>query len=125
MEIKNFIKTFIIYTLVGILCTSCPLQKRLYNKGYYLSKNHSLKKTEEKTNTDTIPSLVSNIKPVKVKEVPVTLSAEIPSKTEETKHSSFIIHHSKLKIDACDTLFLRNGAKILVKVTEVYANQIA
>src|ERR1039457_5214259 len=93
LKSKN-VKWLLIICLLVV--SSCLWQKRVYNKGYYVSKNHALKKPEDKTNTDTMPSLVGSITPVKIKEVPVTLSAEIPTKKEEIKSSTFLILNSKL-----------------------------
>ncbi len=115
-------------TLVGLACllifSSCSLQKRLYIKGFYVSKSHSLKKHEQKTGTDTLPFALNSIKQIKTKTVPSILSAEILNKKGEIKNTSSFIPKFKLVVDGCDTLFLRNGAQILVKVTEVYPEQI-
>ncbi|MHB8259383.1 MAG: hypothetical protein ACYDCN_02405 [Bacteroidia bacterium] len=125
MAINNYklksrnVKLLLIVCLLVV--SSCLWQKRVYNKGYYVSKNHSLKKTEEKTNADTTPSFIGSIKPAKVKEVPVTLSAEI-SNHQIVKSSNHQI--AKLLIDACDTLFLRNGAQILVKIIDVNSEKV-
>ncbi len=112
-------KFFILICVV--LLSSCSLQKRLYNKGFYTSKTHSSNKTEQKPDTYTLPSVLSSIKSVKAKGVPITLSVEASHKVIE-------IGHTKIKptpfTDACDTLVLRNGTVMLAKILEITPEQI-
>jgi hypothetical protein len=119
----NLRKLFFFITAFTFFFSSCTLQKRLYNKGFYVDTHHySLNKHHEKAYTDTLPSLLTTIiKPLKAKVVPATISADIQNKTIENKYSKF--NTIKL-IDACDTLFLKNGAKILCKVTEINTSKI-
>jgi hypothetical protein len=87
------------------------LQKRLYNKGFYVSKTHSLKKNDADTS-----SLLSIIKPGKEKKVATPLFANSKPNTAHIKEISFL--------NDCDTIVLRNGAQILVKITEVNPERI-
>jgi hypothetical protein len=99
--------------ILALLVSSCSLQKRLYNKGYYASKTHSLKKND----TDT-SSLLSNIKPVKEKKIVAPLLANV-----NTNNSTFNTKHSIFLTD-CDTIVLRSGAKILANITEISPDEI-
>jgi len=104
-----------------VLVSSCSLQKRLYNKGFYVSKTHFVKKSEQKSDTTTLPAVLSSIKSSKVKETPTVLSAEASNKVIEIGRTKT---KPTLFTDGCDTLFLRNGTQILVKVSEINPEQI-
>lgn len=112
-------KYFIV--VIVLFFSSCSWQKRLYNKGFYVAKNHVSKKPERKSNSDTLHALLSCIKQIKSKEIPAALLAE-------TSNSVIEIQHPKTKptllTDGCDTLFLRNGARVLAKVREVNSGQV-
>ncbi len=95
-----------------IILSSCSLQKRLYNKGFYASKTHSLKRNDVDTS-----SLLSNIKPGKEKLKQADLVAS------NAKKSTFNTQHSTFLAD-CDTIVLTDGTKIFVKITEVHSNKI-
>ncbi|MHB8260494.1 MAG: hypothetical protein ACYDCN_03520 [Bacteroidia bacterium] len=120
MKVDKY-KFYSLVILCVVIFSSCSLQKRLYNNGYYISKKAYSKKSKEKTNTDTIPSLIGSIKPIKGKEVPKTLSADASNQIIEIKQAQT---KPSILTDACDTLFLKNGAKILGKVSEVYPNEV-
>jgi hypothetical protein len=118
MDIKYF-------KLIGLVSlfflSSCSLQKRLYNKGFYVSKTHSLKKNEQKTNTDTSATLLSIMKPTDVKEQ--NKKPTIVAVNNNNLSVGFLLPNTKLIAD-CDTLVLTNGTKILIKVHEVTPEQI-
>ncbi len=111
--------------LLGLVCllilASCSLQKRIYNKGFYISKHHAIKKTEQKPNTDTLPAVLNCVKQIKAKAVPVTLSAEVSNKVIEIEH---VRTKPTPLTDGCDTLVLRNGTVMLAKILEITPEQI-
>lgn len=107
--------------LCVLLLSSCSMQKRLYNKGFYASKTHTPKKKEIKEDADTLPFVLTNVKSIKTKEVAATLYAEVSPKIIEIKHTKT---KPALFAEGCDTLFFRNGAKILAKVNEINPEQI-
>ena len=115
----NYVKT------IGFLCllilSSCSLQKRLYNKGFYVSKHHSNIQTEAKPDAAISPfeGGLRGMLTTKEKEATTLLLTN-----STTNNSTFSILYSKLYTDGCDTIFLRNGVQLLVKVTEVNPEQI-
>lgn len=44
---KKFINSIIVIAMVGLLFNSCTVEKRLYNRGYYVAWKHSYKGGEE------------------------------------------------------------------------------
>ncbi len=121
MEIKTFLKALIIYSLLLIALSSCSLQKRLYNKGFYISKHHAPKKTEQKADKDTSTTLLNALKSADIKEQ--NKNSTVVAVNDNKPNAAFLLPNTKLIAD-CDTLMLRNGTKILVKVSEVNPNQI-
>ncbi|MEO8759383.1 MAG: hypothetical protein ABI388_00540 [Bacteroidia bacterium] len=105
---KSFL--FIFCSLLLIL-SACSTQKRLYTKGFYSHRNQTTKKTEA-AKADTLPSLALN-KP-KIKNKTANLVA--------TK-SDFIITDFK-PIEGCDTIILKNGAKILAAIHEINLTKV-
>jgi hypothetical protein len=98
--------------ILAMLVSSCSLQKRVYNKGFYASKTHTLKKAE----VDTSLSLLSNIKPIKEKKATTPLLVN-------SKANPVLVKEIYLLND-CDTIMLRSGAKILANITEISPDEI-
>ena len=112
----NLCKLAFFIFLNAFLFSSCHLQKRLYTKGFYAGKNHSLKTPGKQTTTDTLSSIVSTIHPIETKETSLTLSAELhqlAGKNKPARLKTIILG------DACDTIVLKNGARLLGKVEEI------
>jgi hypothetical protein len=118
------IKKYVVFLLLIVLSISCSIQKRLYNKGFYLGKNQSLKKVEQKTEADSETIILTTIKQIKAKTVSDNYSASILNKKSNLKIISTFSRKPESFINSCDTLFLRNGAKILANVKEVNSSQI-
>ena len=93
-----------------LIFSSCSLQKRLYNKGFYTSKHQSAKKiTNDK---DTLPSVAVN------------------NTKAKSKNENLVVANAKLipippvLITGCDTIVLQSGARIVANINEINQSQI-
>ena len=132
MERNNCLKLVLFLIFIScILITSCSVEKRVHQPGFYISKNHS--------KSDNIISNSSDNNATKTKQQNQQLSATIDnvldsetSKSknqishndlkQENKHKKVVVQHiskTKLKSDSsqCDLIIFNNGEEILVKVT--------
>lgn len=98
-----------------VFLSSCSLQKRIYSKGFYASRNTSLKEKKQDKYIDT-SFFVTKINPVKQKKNTVLL-------TSGTKTIPTLIKEFSL-FTGCDTIVLRSGAKMLANVTEIGINEV-
>jgi hypothetical protein len=104
--------------VILILCfSSCSLQKRLYTKGFYASKQASAKKLV-KADTTTSSSTLS-LPIVKEKNKNSTLLTA----NYTLKNANFLPPLPKLT-GGCDTIILRSGAKIIATISEFNPTQI-
>jgi len=103
---KYFFPLFLIFVF-----TSCSIQKRLYNKGFYVSNSQTLKKPSIKDTTKLV-SLLNTIKQSR-KETNASLLA-MAVKTIEIANKK-----QNLLTDPCDTIVMKTGERILGKVTKV------
>jgi hypothetical protein len=108
---KYFLPLFLLFVL-----TSCSVQKRLYNKGLYTSKNQTIKKQETQHTTKQV-SLLSTIKQIK-KETNTPLLATT------VKVIEIINKKQTLLIDPCDTIVMKTGERLLGKVTKVTEDKV-
>jgi len=95
--------------IIGIIFSSCSMQKRVYSKGFYTHKITALKKKE---------IITDNLK-LKVED------SKLKSNTEEltASNSTSIILYFK-PTDACDTIILKNGAKLPVSIKDANSTDI-
>ena len=103
---KYFLPLFLLFVL-----SSCSVQKRLYNKGFYVSNSRTTNKTDIKDTTKQV-TLLHTIKQVK-KETNVPLLATA------VKAIEIINKKQTLLIDPCDTIVMKTGERVLGKVTKV------
>jgi len=105
------------YAILLFTLCSCTLQKRLYTKGFYTSKNQVTKRLS-KIDTATSLSIVP-----------------LPLVKEKKKHSTLFTTSSKIKntesliltpklMGGCDTIVLKSGAKILANISEINPTQV-
>ena len=117
-KLQNMRMKAIIAILLINVFSSCSLQKRLYTKGFYSGKNASAK---SQIKEDTLNLLTGNIKAIDTKEKkkkPVLLADK-----SANKNTSFLDITYKLT-GGCDTIVLRNGAKINANVSEISQTHI-
>ncbi|MBS1646569.1 MAG: hypothetical protein JST67_04450 [Bacteroidetes bacterium] len=107
MEI-NKIKKIIFVCLALMLLASCAYQKRLYNKGFYVSKSRGI---ENKKGSNDSLFLVK--KPI---EKTITASSK--------KGAYPFFNPYKNLFNGCDTIYLRSGGRVYAKVTEVNLSKI-
>jgi len=114
--VKIFFKKYsFIFVVFLLFLASCSMQKRVYTKGFYAHKNQSTKRYETIVKADTLPKLKIENLPLKHKNTQLTASI-----TESNE--SFILKH--ILIEGCDTIVLKNGAKVLAVITEVNLTKI-
>ena len=114
---KSLFKLFFLFIILLTLLSSCSVQKRLYTKGFYTSKNQITKRLS-KTDTTTSLSIISLplIKEKKKNSILLTVN----SKTQKTKS----LNLAPKLIGGCDTIVLKSGAKILANISEINPTQI-
>ncbi len=114
---------FILFCLVVV--SSCTIEKRHYQNGYYISLKKSVKKSNQNTEVKSIedfPNLnVSNISNNKSIKNEAIASNDIKNIALLYKKTSKII---KLPSDSCDILFLKNGKVIKIKTIEINESDI-
>lgn len=119
METKKFriknLELRIVLLFIAIACASCSLQKRHYTNGFYVGNKPLAKNNAKQVYTDTLPAVLSLLKPIKEKKNAPTLLANTKANPELIKH---------FLIDGCDTLILKDGTVILTSIKEVYPNEI-
>ena len=92
----------LVYTILILALSSCSLQKRLYNKGFYTNKPTSIKKSFSQPNNINADLIANN------------------SKTKNIK----LNFTQTLSTDTCDTIFTKKGEKISVKNIKIYAEEV-
>ncbi len=103
-------RTASIILLFGLLLSSCSLQKRKYLKGFYLDKASNIKHSRQ---------TLSSIETKNLKEFPLI------KKTNITEFSYFKeTNNPTSKETVCDTLYMSNGVKMIVKVSNVDKEKI-
>lgn len=95
--------------LIGLL-SSCNLQKRKYLKGYYFDKQNKVAHNEK---------AIESAKDV-IKHKQQIITASIPQTLETYSAKETKVQQEK----TCDTLLLKDGVKMLVRISDVNKNQI-
>ena len=120
-------KNLLLITLSCVIVfSSCSLQKRLYNKGFYVSNSQTNKKPAIHDTAKPI-SLLSTIKQIKKDNSTPLLLAQVvnPIKTKGINYNAVIpITKQKLVKDPCDTIVMKSGARLLGNVTEITSEKI-
>jgi hypothetical protein len=114
---------------VLILISSCSVQKRRYNKGFYVSRIHhkeAQRKTEEKTVKIVKPASVEKVETAP--QVIVTgdrpgLFAAVSDLYDLQKNIRKTIF-AKAGEDSCDVLLFKDGSEIRAKVLEISPNEV-
>src|SRR6185437_8846701 len=88
-----------IFAIIILICSSCSLQKRLYNNGFYVSKNQFNKKIVNQSSPDLVA---------------------YNSKTKQIK----LNFTQSLLTDTCDTIYTKKGEKVLVKKIKLYDKEV-
>ncbi len=110
--------------LVFIVFTSCSIQKRLYNKGFYTSKTQTTKRPDIKDTTKPI-SLLSTIKKIK-KDTSSLLLAKIPEAINaKTNYSTPILNKNETKFIVLKHLILERDSVLKQKSNEYLTNKLA
>ncbi len=95
--------------LIGLL-SSCNLQKRKYLKGYYFDKQDKITQHEKAIESKKV--VIEHKQQIITTSIPKTLKAYHSTETEIKK------------VKICDTLFLKDGVKMLARISDVNKNQI-
>src|SRR6185437_317220 len=103
----HLLRVTIAFLLVGVLM-SCGMQKRLYNKGFYISKRETVKQAR----VDTVAMVLHTIKQP-VKEKAKALLAQLGKINVPTPEMKKVV-----LADGCDTIFYKDGSAYLAKITE-------
>jgi hypothetical protein len=118
-------KILILFPL--ILLVACNVQKRKYQKGFYVDW-HNKTQQKEKTNsvslsTETKPVVAKEIHPETVTTEPLDLAASVSNGVQEFKFEK----NTWLKRspeDSCDVIVYKDGSEIKSKVQEITTNEI-
>ncbi len=122
-------KKIIILILPLFILFSCSVQKRKYQKGFYVSSSRA--KTQSKKNT-TEPVAVKKEK-TKEKYTPVVTEQETETKPQVEASADLSLKPLKLKEktifslqkdDPCDLITLKNGEEVSVKVLEITSIEV-
>jgi hypothetical protein len=101
------LRVTIAFLLVCVLM-SCGMQKRLYNKGFYISKRETVKQPK----VDTVALVLHTIKqPTKEKNKP--LLAQLGKTNAPTPEMKKVV-----LTNDCDTIFFKNGSAYIAKIVE-------
>jgi hypothetical protein len=129
----NF-KAIVFLILVTVVFYSCRIEKRLYNKGYYVTSNFHKKNkeivkskelstaTEIPDNSEVFASLNSSNE--------FSKTFEILKPSVETYNKDLLLSEKvrdlkrKINSDKCDVITMKNGVDKSVKVTEVSDTEI-
>lgn len=119
----------IFFILPFIFLLSCGVQKRKYQKGFYVSnqkhKNHTQKSTDanQKKGTETGPLVLKTSSPRSE-----FIENDIISASAENKIALFTPSFSKQKTSnpdsLCDKITFKNGDEAMVKVLEIAPNDV-
>jgi hypothetical protein len=117
-------KTLLILPLILLLVTNCGIQKRKYQKGYYVNWH--------KSNTQKDKKEVLAKKEVEKPEVVVITpndDTEISASVNDSKHPVVPIKKTKrtpliTKEDPCDELIFKDGTELKGKVIEITPTEI-
>lgn len=116
---KYFLVIFLLFVL-----SSCSIQKRLYNKGFYVSNSRTNKKVNIKDTAKAV-SLLHTIQQVKEETNTAPLLAiaseaiEVIHKKQINYSAPIIKREQTLLQDPCDTIVMKTGERVLGKVTKV------
>ncbi len=85
---KKFINSIIVVAVIGLLFNSCTVEKRLYNRGYYVSWKHSYKGGEEAKSE--IAEVNTNIEELQIAELNSSQSEESGMKKVDNNSEEII-----------------------------------
>ncbi len=103
----KYTNLFILLLFLLVILQSCSIEKRLYNKGFYI-ENNFLKK--EKINKEKVLLTTNEFVP---QETTVEEEIPLPQTIPQEKEAEKII---QLEEQECDTLYFKNGTKILCEI---------
>lgn len=120
--------TIIILLSLLLVLSSCSIQKRLYNKGFYASKSHTNKKPDIKDTTKSV-SLLNTIKEIK-KDNPSLLHAKVPEtinvKEKQIKYSNTsALNRKETKFIILKHLILEGDSVLKQKLNEYPTRKLA
>lgn len=109
-------KNIYLFTLLVLLLSACSLQKRQYNKGYYISWHKDTNKTQKMEPQSSVLATESNEIGVISASINDDLSFSQPHKTYTLPNDS----------DQCDVIILKNqnADELKVKITEITLDQV-
>lgn len=119
-------KYFLLFISTFLIC-SCSVQKRKYQKGYFVEWNHNKtsKKTpllsskdKEGTNQSAVSSTFTTLSPIN--QEALTESGKYSGLKHSKKRSKFFISAP----DTCDVILFKDGSEIRAKVEEVGIQEI-
>lgn len=111
------------------LFTSCSIEKRTFNKGYYVKwnienkkQNHAIKPIEkkEKLHEDLHIEYINPYTKVES----IELTSNIDSSVNIIKEVTLPLISQNTKDEKCDNIILKNGEEIKVKVIEIGISEI-
>lgn len=114
---KNLKINFVLL-LCTILLASCSLEKRVYNKGYHVSKQQSVKAENvniPKENNRKSASINTSEK----KQEEFTAAAETEYTASASNNKSVINKWLKSILNECDVIFFKDGTEVKAKVIEI------
>lgn len=110
------------------LITSCGVQKRKYQKGYYVNWNRSGSQNQKHTVTER------NQKPNTVESPSVTINERVSPQSDleelyasagsSTDYKGLKHPHPTIKDEPCDEMFFNDGSDLKVKVIEITADEV-
>jgi len=111
-------KTFIVF--LCLICLSCSVQKRRYQRGFYLSTHHSKHAVGKNNPTQNFVSIKKdeNVTPQK------SLSNEFLALNMDGGDSKFKSNQNIFTNDSCDNIIFRDGSEIQGKIIEITSTQI-
>jgi len=113
----------ILFILPFFILFSCSVQKRKYQKGFYVS-NHKTK-TQTKKNNSVIVKKEAFTQNLISKPVLIHIEEKIEAEASVTKRSHPIKHPSLIyKDEPCDVMTLKNGEDVNVKILEITSIEI-
>ena len=112
--------------LLSSIIFSCSMENRMHLSGYHVD----WKKNKEQNKSNIAKNSNKSYNPIESK---ISISEHLTASTDSTipdqevpqKKIVTIAENDTLQHSKCDTLFLKNGTKILAKVTEIGLNTIS
>ncbi len=124
-------KKIVIILLPLLILLSCSVQKRKYQKGFYVSSSRSKTQTKKPINDDLVIKHKKENKPETIDQIIIGVNTE--PKTDVEASADIKLKPIKLitkavfslqKDDPCDLITLKNGEEVSAKVLEITSIEV-